>query len=98
MNRLFRGSLTFLCRHPHTLDIRDGPRTLTLIFAGTFTILAGATVDAGAQPCPNPGPHQIALFEHNYYVGSCVTLGIGDYPSSTSAGISNFAVSSVKIG
>ena len=45
-----------------------------------------------------PGANQASFFVDSQFSGSCMTLGIGDYPTPSSVGLPNDSISSIKVG
>lgn len=65
-----------------------------MMFVGLFFV---ATSDASAPAC-QPGPNQVALFEHVNYGGKCVVLDAGELYNVEDVGFPNDQLSSVKFG
>ncbi|HYK05892.1 MAG TPA: hypothetical protein VE974_29385 [Thermoanaerobaculia bacterium] len=51
----------------------------------------------GTKPCL-PGPDEVSIYRHATFEGTCVAKRIGDYPTASTLGIANDAVSSARIG
>ncbi len=64
----------------------------------TILITLAAGISAQAYAACNPGPNEVALFQHSNYRGICSVLPVGDYPDSRAMLMPNDSVSSIKIG
>jgi Beta/Gamma crystallin len=45
-----------------------------------------------------PGANQASFFVDSQFSGPCMTLGVGDYPTSNAVGLPNDSISSIKVG
>jgi hypothetical protein len=64
-----------------------------LLVAGLFLI----GVEKAEAAC-EPGPGQVAFYEHPNYTGPCVVLDVGRYENPAAIGIRNDSISSAKLG
>src|SRR5205085_1328998 len=52
----------------------------------------------GQSTSCEPGPDEVAFFQHSDFLGACEVRGIGDYPDSAAIGLQNDTISSVIVG
>jgi hypothetical protein len=66
------------------------------LLATALVIVPSGTCE-GAVQC-DPGPGQVAFFEHSDFGGRCVIRGVGNYPTASAIGLANDSISSIKVG
>lgn len=65
----------------------------TLLFLGIFL----TTLEVHAA-CPLPTADQVVVYTDSNHAGSCRVLGPGSYSSASAFGVSNDAISSIRVG
>lgn len=73
-------------------------KALRLFSLSSIVLASSFLFPAEALAQCEPGPHEVAFFQHANFEGKCKVLGLKDYKNSSDLGIKNDSISSVKVG
>jgi len=84
--------------HRKSSELFTGRKALNILYLLGITLMSCFLFSVDAFAACNPGPKQVAFFQHTNYKGKCAIRGAGNYQNSSNIGLSNDSISSIKMG